>query len=197
MTTPVTIKTVHGKQLEPFLNSLAKLRIRVFREFPYLYDGSIAYEEKYLRTYLNSSNSIAILVFDGEHMVGASTGLPITDETDEFIQPFADADMDPETVFYCGESILLPEYRGLGIYSKFINKREIHAKKLGFSTITFCAVSRRDDHPLMPKDYIPLDEIWKKYGYRKRPDLHTTYRWKDIDEEEESDKKMVFWIKEL
>ncbi len=198
MINSLSIQTLYGEQLKPYLSELAGLRIRVFKEYPYLYDGTIEYEEKYLETYINSTKSIAIVVLDGKRIVGVSTGLPITDETAEFVQPFLKAGINPDSVYYCGESILMPEYRGQGIYSVFINGREEHARKLGgYKTICFCAVSRPVDHPLRPKDYVPLDDIWKKYGYKKRPDLYTTYRWKDINEQQESDKKMVFWIKEL
>ena len=198
MTDSVSIINVHGEQLEPYVKGLAELRIRVFREFPYLYDGSAAYEREYLKTYLNAPNSIVILVLYGDSVVGASTGLPLSDETEEFQKPFREAGIDISEVFYCGESILLPEFLGLGIYQTFISGREGHARKLGeFKTICFCAVSRDEDHPLRPNNYTPLDTIWQKYGYVKRQDLYTTYRWKDVNENEESDKKMVFWVKDL
>lgn len=135
-------------------------------------------------------------MFDGDRLVGVSTGLPLADEEEEFKQPFIKQGYDPENVFYCGESILLKEYRGQGIYSRFFNEREVHARQLGgINWISFCAVQRPADHPLRPKDYQPLDHIWQTYGYTKHPEMTTTYRWKDIDRESESDKTMVFWGK--
>lgn len=194
----LTIKTVSGQDIESYLNDLASLRIEIFREFPYLYDGSVRYEEKYLSTYINSDDSIAVLVFDDELLVGASTGLPLYDETNEFKIPFLTHGIDPDTVFYCGESILKKDYRGKGIYSVFMKQREAHAKLSGrFNLICFCAVSRENHHPLKPKDYIPLDEIWSKYGYKKEPTLKTEYFWKDVDKDEETAKEMIFWIKKL
>lgn len=194
----LSIKTVSGQGIEQYLSDLALLRIEIFREYPYLYDGSVGYEEKYLSTYISSKGSIAVLVFDDDQLVGASTGLPLVDETDEFKKPFLAHGIDPKTVFYCGESILKKKYRGKGIYSVFMNEREAHAKRLGkFDLICFCAVSREKHHPLKPKDYIPLDEIWNKYGYKKVPFLKTNYFWKDIDKDEETPKEMIFWIKNL
>lgn len=194
----ISIKTVAGRDLEPFITDLAHLRIEVFREFPYLYDGSLEYELSYLNTYLQSSQSIAVLVYDDGRLVGASTGLPMNHEEEEFKRPILKGGYDPASVFYCGESILKKEYRGRGIYRKFFDERESHAKQLGgFNTICFCAVQRPADHPLRPDDYRPLDPVWKKFGYKKHPEFTTTYRWKDIDEESESDKTMVFWMKEI
>jgi len=195
---PLNILKLNGKAIEPYITSLASLRIQVFREFPYIYDGSVEYEKKYLSVYVGSTNSIAILVFDGDELVGASTGLPLADETAEFKKPFLDNGMDPQTIFYCGESILLSDYRGRGIYSRFMNGRENHAKNLEkFSTICFCAVQRPENHPLRPEGYQPLDPVWKKFGYTKFPQLKTYYSWRDVNEKKESAKEMVFWLKKL
>ena len=193
-----TIRIIHGKEIELHLEALAELRIEIFREFPYLYDGSFEYEKNYLKTYVNSPESIAVLVFDGDRMVGASTGLPMEDEIDEFKAPFLQNGYHPDRIFYCGESILKHNYRGQGIYSAFMNNRENHAKQIGrFDTICFCGVVRPNNHPLRPDDYHPLDPIWTKFGYQKYPELTTYYHWKDLDEKTESAKKMVFWLKPL
>lgn len=42
----ITLKQVTGAELASVVPELARLRIRVFREFPYLYDGTWEYEEK-------------------------------------------------------------------------------------------------------------------------------------------------------
>jgi len=194
----LTIKSVTGRGIEKYLHDLATLRIEVFREFPYLYDGSLEYEKRYLETYIRSDQSIAVLVLDGDTVVGASTGLPMADETEEFQRPFKENVYNVDTIFYCGESILKKKYRGRGLYRSMFEGREQHATDPGnFSTICFCAVQRSDDHPLRPENYQPLDPVWEKFGYRKQPELTTKYHWKDINEESESDKTMVFWVKEL
>lgn len=192
------VKKFTGSDIKPWVPDLAQLRIEVFREFPYLYDGSLEYEENYLSTYTDSPDSIAVIVFDQNHVVGASTAIPMKDEDDEFIQPFITQSINPKEVFYCGESVLKKEFRGRGIYSELFRRREEHAIKLGgFRYCSFCAVVRNKDHPLRPESYTPLDDIWNRYGYKKHPELHTTYRWKDIDQDRETAKKMVFWVKEL
>lgn len=197
MKNELTVKVFHGPALEPYIRDLADLRITVFREFPYLYDGSFDYEEKYLKTYLRSQKSIVVLVFDGKKVVGASTGIPMAEESDEFKRPFINYGIDPATVFYCGESILRKEYRGSGVYRTFFDEREKQAQKLGLEYSAFCAVRRSENHPLRPDNYSPLDPIWEKYGYEKKPELQTTYRWKDVDEENETNKTMIFWLKNL
>lgn len=194
----IGIKHLSGAELAPWVPDLARLRIAVFRDFPYLYDGTVEYEENYLKTYIESAESVVVLALDGDKVVGASTGLPMADETPEFQKPFLENGYDPQKIFYCGESVLLKEYRGKGIYKQFFTGREGQARKLGrFDWCTFCGVQRPVDHPLRPADYVPLDAIWNKFGYVKHPELRTEYRWKDIDRTEETAHEMMFWMKSL
>ena len=73
---------------------------------------------------------------------------------------------DVASIFYCGESVLEPAYRGHGIGHRFFDLREAHARALGgFRSITFCAVVRPPDHPQRPAEYRPLDAFWRKRGY--------------------------------
>ena len=48
------ILEVHGPDLQPHLDGLGRLRIAVFRDYPYLYDGTLEYEREYLQSYLKS-----------------------------------------------------------------------------------------------------------------------------------------------
>ena len=195
--TTVHIKRLSGEDLIPYINDLARLRIEVLRAFPYLYDGSLAYEKKYLQTYIDNPASVMVLALDGEQVVGASTAIPMKFETTELKQPFIDHAYDLEQVFYCSESVLNTQYRGLGIGVRFFEEREAHAKELGgFKHIAFCCVERPSNHPLRPVDYVSLEAFWQKRGYRKHPELHTTYCWKDVDSVDETPKPMTFWLKQ-
>lgn len=187
-----------GAAIAAQVPDLARLRIEVFREFPYLYDGDEDYERQYLQTYVRSSRSLAVLVYDGAELIGASTGLPMQDETAEFQKPFVDHGQDIGRIFYCGESVLHRAYRGRGIYKHLFRAREQHAASLpGIDCCTFCGVRRAPDHPLRPADYAPLNEIWKRFGYTERPELETEYVWKDIDAAGPTAKTMRFWTKPL
>ncbi|MCB1277713.1 GNAT family N-acetyltransferase [Prosthecobacter sp.] len=189
------LQNFHGPELEPHLDALGALRIAVFREYPYLYDGSLEYERDYLRVYLRSTGSLVVLAFDGDRVVGATTCLPMLDEGPEFQEAFAKAGYDLSTICYFGESILLPEYRGHGVGKEFFAHREAHVQKLGLKLSTFCAVDRPADHPLRPAGYRPLDDFWCSQGYTKHPELQATFVWKEIGEEAESPKTLTFWVK--
>ncbi|ETX14467.1 GNAT family acetyltransferase [Roseivivax halodurans JCM 10272] len=191
------VEVLTGEALEAALDDVARLRISVFRAWPYLYDGSEAYEREYLQAYRESEGAIVVGAFDGDRLVGAATGTPMEDHAGDFAAPFAQTGLDLKTIFYCAESVLLPEYRGRGIGHAFFEAREDHARALGRSWSCFCGVQRPEDHPLRPDDYQPLNGFWRKRGYEPLPGVVAHFRWKDIDEAEETDHQLQFWIREL
>jgi len=192
----LTVESISGAAIEPYLEDLAALRIEVFREFPYLYEGTLEYESHYLRNYANAQNSLVVIARDGDQVVGASTALPLTDHTEDVAPTFVAAGIDPARVYYFGESVLRASYRGRRIGHAFFDAREARAAELGYDITSFCAVERPAAHPLRPANYVPHDAFWTKRGYAKRPDLHTTFAWLDIGEHAETDKPMIFWIRE-
>lgn len=193
----LSVKTVCGGAMAPFIADIARLRIAVFREFPYLYDGSVEYEERYLAHYVRTPRSVVVLALDDDQIVGASTGLPLEDDSGPFAQPFVEDGHDVSEIFYCAESILLPPYRGSGLYRTFFDGREAHAREHGFDVSAFCGVNRPVDHPLRPADYTPLDEVWQHFGYQKVPGLKATLPWRDIDQSADTEKSLTFWLKHL
>lgn len=184
-----------GPKILPYKRALAELRIRIFRDYPYLYAGDIAYEERYLETYFNSIDSVCVLILDGDAVVGASTGIPLADETPEVRAPFEQGGWAIDTIFYCGESVLMPAYRGRGLYRSFFEARERHARSLGMDWITFCGVVRPEGHRHRPSGYQPLDAAWRTFGYEPRPELTAWFTWKDLDETVPSPKPMRYWVK--
>lgn len=194
----LAFKNLSGQEAVPYLKDLAELRISVFREFPYLYDGDLEYEKKYLQTYFASPESLVILCFDGDQVVGASTAIPLKSEEANVQKPFIDQGIDPNQVMYFGESVLLEKYRGRGVGKEFFQRRLEYASTFPeIKFAAFCAVIRPTDHPSKPPHYRPLDELWQKFGFQKIDGMVGSYRWKDLGDLEESDKKMQFWLASL
>ena len=180
---------LEGPDIEKHWQELARLRIEVFRDYPYLYEGSLEYERDYLQSYWQSPGSRVVLLRDQGRAVGASTCIPLVDEQAEFREAFA----DPENYFYLGESVLLPDYRGRGLGHLFFDQREERARQLGgFRFTCFCAVERppREGHR-------SLEPFWSKRGYRHHPGLRCRFRWQDVGESEPSEKELTFWIRAL
>ncbi|WP_299142856.1 GNAT family N-acetyltransferase [uncultured Tateyamaria sp.] len=191
------IEPLTGARLGDLLDDVAQLRIAIFRDWPYLYDGDVAYERRYLQVYEDSPRAIVLGAFDGDWLVGAATGTPMSEHADDFADAFAQSDMDIANTFYCGESVLLPRYRGRGIGHRFFDGREAFARMGGFSHICFASVVRPQDHPLRPKDYRPLDGFWERRGYERMPGVIARFPWKDVDQPGETVKPLQFWSRAL
>jgi GNAT superfamily N-acetyltransferase len=189
------VEPLTGDALQRALPELARLRISVFRDWPYLYDGTFGYEQGYLAKFAASDGAVIVAAFDAGEIVGAATGSPMMDHADEFAKPFKASGYDIERVFYFGESVLLKGYRGKGIGHAFFDHRESHARRLGYRQTAFCGVVRPADHPLKPKDYVPLDDFWTKRGYKPIDGLVGFFEWKDLDQAEPTKKPMQFWMK--
>ena len=193
----IRVARLTGDHLARALEDVARLRIEVFRAWPYLYDGDAAYEARYLQTYRDSEAAILVGAFDGDRLVGASTGTPMEDHAQDFAAVFEGQGIDLKEVFYCAESVLQPGYRGQGIGHAFFDAREDHARAMGRRYVAFCSVVRPADHPLKPKEYQPLDPFWRKRGYAPLEGVVARFGWKDIDQPGETDHALQFWLREL
>ena len=191
------VRPLTGADLSAVLLDVARLRMTVFREWPYLYEGSFDYEHRYLQSYRDSAGAILVGAFDGDTLVGAATGTPMEDHAEDFGAAFERAGMALTDIFYCAESVLLPAYRGRGIGHAFFDAREDHARRLGRRISAFCAVQRPSDHPARPADYAPLDPFWRKRGYAPLPGFVASFSWTDVGEDAQSAKPMQFWSKPL
>ncbi len=184
-------------EIRRHLDAVAALRIDVFRDWPYLYDGSIAYEREYLEAYVGSNDSVFVLAFDGDAVIGASTGLPLIDDSAEFRAPFEARGLDAGRVFYLGESVLLPQYRGHGIGHAFFDHREAHARSLGrFDTTAFCAVDRDADDPRRPEAHRDNDAFWIARGYARQTGMTMHLRWNEVGHGE-IEHALTFWLRPL
>lgn len=194
----IGVRRVAGRDLAPWLDAVAALRVAVFRDWPYLYEGDPAYEREYLRAYADSADSVVVLALDGERVVGASTGLPLADDTAEFQRPFLDAGRPVDEVFYFGESVLLPDYRGQGLGHRFFDEREAHARALGrFRWTAFCAVDRDPADPRRPEHHRGNEAFWTKRGYVRQPGMTVRLAWPEPGHPSPTEKPLTFWLRPL
>jgi len=193
----LTIQTATGEKSLPYPVALAKLRIKVFQEWPYLYEGHLDYEKGYLAYYAQSTQSIVVLAKDGEQIVGASTAMPMTAANADFQKPFEGSPYPLDSIFYLGESVLLPAYRGHGVGHQFFDAREAQAAECGYRYTAFCALDRTTEDPRCPKAYHSLEPFWEKRGYQKHPEIQTTLDWREVGDSTDSSHTLTFWIKEL
>lgn len=193
----LTYQVLDGDAVAAALDDLARLRIDVFADWPYLYAGSLEYERDYVATYRDAQNAILVVAKDGDRIVGAATGTPMEDHASDFAAPFAATGIPLTDIFYCAESVLLPDYRGQGAGHVFFDMREAKAKALDRRYVAFCSVMRPEDHPARPADYRPLDGFWRKRGYEKLDGVVARFKWTDQGDAEQTEKPLQFWMKAL
>jgi GNAT superfamily N-acetyltransferase len=197
MTEEVTVRALTGADLEAALDGVAALRISVFRDWPYLYDGSLEYERAYLQTYRDSPGALLVGAFAGDRLVGASTSTPMEDHAEAFAEPLKKIGLPVESILYGAESVLLPAWRGRGLGHRFFDLREAHARRLGRTHVAFCSVKRPEDHPMRPAHFRTNDAFWMGRGYAPLPGVLAEFSWKDVGDAEETVKPLQFWIRAL
>ena len=194
----IHIERLTGDEMPAALSALARLRISEFLDWPYLYNGTLAYEETYLRNFASAQGAVIVVARNGDDIVGVSTGAPLTHHQSEFGEPFKAAGLDIGRIYYFGESVLNPRFRGNGIGHRFFDEREAHARSLAtYTHATFCSVVRPDDHPDRPPNALPLDAFWNKRGYTKIDGLVAHFAWPDVGALTETSKPMQFWMRPL
>lgn len=193
----IDVRTLTGPALEAALDGVAALRIAVFRDWPYLYDGNLDYEREYLKTYRDNPGALLVGAFHEGRLVGASTSTLMEDHADEFSTPFHALNIPLTHILYGAESVLLPEYRGIGLGHRFIELREAHARAQNRTYVAFCSVKRAEDHPLKPANARSNDAFWRRHGYEPLPGVLAEFSWKDVGDSAESLKPLQFWMRRL
>jgi GNAT superfamily N-acetyltransferase len=193
----IDVRVLRGPELEAALDQVAQLRITVFRDWPYLHDGSPAHEREYLATYSDNPGALLVGAFHDGQLIGASTSTPMEDQAPEFAAPFRELGIAPESILYGAESVLLRPYRGIGLGHRFIDLREAHARALGRTHVAFCSVIRPADDPARPAAARTNDAFWRGRGYETLPGVVARFSWKDLGEAEESEKELQFWMRKL
>lgn len=186
-----------GTAIADLLDDVATLRLNIFREYPYLYQGRREDELDYLRTYVEAPDACAILAYDGKAVVGAATGMPLIHEDARMLEAFAGTPFPLNELYYIGELLFRPDYRNRGLGQKLLARLENHIRSLGSYRGLACAtVERPDAHPLRPRDYIPITRFLSRTGFVRLPGVRTHFVWRETDGVKR-DHPMQFWIKEL
>lgn len=186
-----------GPAVEASLEALAALRIDIFREYPYLYDGIRDDELKYLRHYMETPHAFVIAVNDSDSMIGAATGTPLCYEPEDIIYRFAGTSYPVTETFYVGELLFYPAYRNGGLGLRLLEKIEEYVCTLGtYRYLTCATVVRPDNHTQCPEIYVPINRFLARSGFNKLSDVTTSFAWREIDGTSR-DHPMQFWVKEL
>jgi GNAT superfamily N-acetyltransferase len=194
----VKILSLTSSEVKDLGPQIARLRVEVFSEYPFLYIGNYTFEESYPKKFLTMKDAIVVAAFDHNRLIGLATGFPFIYDRGNLQKVLIAAHRNPKEYFCFETSLLSRSYRGLGIGKAFFDQREAHVQRLHhYRYICFYTIVRPANDPRRPPDYRPLAPFWKSRGYVEHPELVGTIAYQEIGEAEETPKEMVFWIKEL
>jgi GNAT superfamily N-acetyltransferase len=192
------MELLHGKEIDAHVKQITDLALIIYREYPYLYEGT---EEEYLpliQHYAQSERGLAYLLYDDEKPVGVAIGTALQSMRESYKEPILNSHLKDEidSLFYLGEFLLLKEYRGKGFGKQMYNDFEKTVKtNKSYTGICFCKIVEFDQHPGMPANYKPLDGFWSTLGFHKLPNIQFSVSWRNVNEQNESPHQLVYWIK--
>lgn len=194
-----TTTLLTGKQLHKILPFIATQRIVLFYEYPYLYEGNYEQEMAYLTWFAQLPYSAVVVAYVDEEPVGFISGTALIDFDEHFkgtVQLFKTAGLQPKNYYYIAEVMVLPEHRGHQLSDQLFDYLEKYAEQQGYTAV--CGVTEsHEQHPLKPTDYISLEPLWQRLGYKKS-DLVINFSWltRQVDgSSREAEHLLRFWLK--
>lgn len=187
------MQIIRGSEIERHVDHLERFRIEIFREYPYLYDGSMEYERTYLGRYSRNPESYLLLLQDAHGIMGACTGIPLNGEDNEFQNAFVGENKDE--IYYIGEIMLRADSRGKKLGSRLLSTALGLIDSERYKKVSLCTVDRGLHHPQRPGNYCSPDHLWTKFGFEKSMNLLAYFAWKDIGQDIETQKPMNIWLR--
>lgn len=189
------------KDIAPYLPFVAQQRLSAYRDYPYLYQGTMEEEIQYLDWFSKLKHSALVIAFYHDEPVGFITGTSLSGFDFHYkgsIDLFKNAGLPFDTYYYFSDAIIMPEHRNKSLITQMAQMLEEHADILGYTATCFVCESHAS-HPLKPDGYKELNGLFQKHGYSKT-EMVVAYNWptRQIDG---GDKMQVhamnYWIKQL
>ncbi|MBI3896768.1 MAG: hypothetical protein HY308_00560 [Gammaproteobacteria bacterium] len=119
-----------GKEAADQIDFVSAMRIKHFREYPYLYDATLdpEYEKKYIHELAQNPHAMVVLAYANSKPIAISTSLPLASDADIL------HGLEPEfkrqgynnlsEFYYWSEAIIEPEFRGYPILPRLYERFE-------------------------------------------------------------------------
>lgn len=173
---------------EQEITQLAHMRATYFKEYPYLYDGSLDYEENYLGEYKEKAiDGYLVQAFHEKNsekkLVGILTGCGFCSDIEivrDGAKLFEEKNISTQDRYYLGEAIIIPEYQHKKILPRMLYKlgqKVIQLQK--YTSLCFLTVIREENDARKPEGYKSTDQLWGKLGCYKA-DVTCSFEWPTI-----------------
>ena len=194
------IETFRGAEILPYLEIFSQMRLKNFCHFPYLYAGNLKDDLIYTRQYSAVSKGMLIAAFNGENIIGIRSGIPLLSHTlisKQKCQQLEAQGLDIKEYYYCGEIIVDPAFRKMGIGNQLMKKFIGEVETMKYSGLMAVTSIRPANHPLRPQKYFDTGIFLGKFGFKKSPVVFSA-QWPthqaggDIKEQMN---KLACWVK--
>jgi len=190
----VTFQVLKGTQIKLIEKSFADLRITIFREYPYLYEGDLPTEKQYFAMF--GDNTLCIIAKDRSKVVGMIIGTPLQDIFKRLLEPLAEVSI--EKMFYLADILVVKSYRGQRIGHTLFELFEKEVRKIGcFTSIIIREILKSPGDQAKPSDYRSLDSFWDKRGFKKMEGISQQEQWTVIGDDTTSSHTMIYQVKNL
>jgi hypothetical protein len=198
----IDIQTYFGTDLAKNISILGDFRLRYFKEYPYLYVGTEAEEQKHVAGYSAEPTARLLVATDLEDsgkIVGVAIGTMLSSETDilqqsgEQLQKYG---IIPDRCYYFDEMILDSVYRNKAIGKRMLIMLKNAGSKQGANRFCFLAVAREPNDVRQPADYVDSNLIFRKFGFEKT-DVSVSFAWDTIQADgsvAKTSNQLNFWI---
>ena len=192
-----------GPSIVEVLDDVSRLRMELFRDYPYCYAGNLDYEQNYLRGLSENHESLVIAAYAENELVGTATALPLESSADILEgarDRFSNAGLRPEICYYYSEILVRPGQRRRGIAGEFYRRRDATARRLGYSTLCFAALDTSTLARVKPARYFDPSDLWRRMGFVSNPELYVDYHWPTLQADGSSvdtEHRLYFWVRHL
>lgn len=203
MSQDYTIKLITGNEISVIIPLIAQQWVDENALYPYLFKGDVAASAHYFQKWIYGPHAAIVVAFDKENnLVGFLSGTSLAHFAQHWPslqELFEKASLDLTSFYYCSDIIIVPAHRKQGLSRKFFELLENHARSLGYTKSCLVCESHPEGHPLKPKDYYELDNIWQKFGYQKT-DIVVSFPWDTIQPDgsvKMQEHEMDCWVKKI
>lgn len=191
----IKLEILHGHEIAPYVKEIVQFVNKIYRNYPYFYNGDDTGYEAYLESFPNLGTVIVCLAFEGTEVVGIAVGLPMP-KRHVYQETLLEHGYELNELFYLGEFGLKPELQGKDIELSMYQQIENVANRSGrFKKI--CLWEIEDTLGQKAPSYFPNDDFWKQIGFIRHPELNFQISWTNVGDTKESTHKAVYWMKNL
>lgn len=196
MITPLLMTIALGSQIAQMIPAIAQFRIESFKEYPYLYAGTLEREYEYLELYKNNKHALAIYRIESKQEV-VVIGAPLVAVFPEVKPIFESAQLDANSFYFMEEATFTIEDDRL--LSEMVAMVETKIKKWGYENLRLLTIREEENHPLKPVNYQSIELLLEKIGFVQTtlaiPTSYATICDDDVVEQREHE--FIFWTKKV